>query len=65
MGPQVTGSSLVHLVLVVDAGVVLQAGPLLPVLPLGDVRAPGIKARLKYQEGGVGCGLPMCALLAT
>ena len=40
MSPPGLGSSLV---LVVDAGVVLQAGPLLPVVPLDDDGAPEVR----------------------
>ena len=42
------GSSLL---LVVDAGVVLEADPLLPVVPLGDDIAPEVKEeRLKEER---------------
>ena len=42
------GSSLV---LVVDAGVVLKADPLLPVVPLGDDVAPEVKEVKLGEEG--------------
>ena len=47
---QFTGSG-VSLLLVVDAGVVLEADPLLPVVPLGDDIAPEVKEeRLKEER---------------
>ena len=48
MSPPGLGSSLV---LVVDAGVVLQADPLPPVVPLGDDVAPEVRG-VKLGEGG-------------
>ena len=45
LGP---GSSLL---LVVDAGVVLKADPLLPVVPLGDDIAPEVKEEKLSEEG--------------